>query len=66
MDPPFLFSIHTLHEVLMEVDCSNCGSQYEVIFNEEQTTSETPLFCSFCGESIDGQKNDFWDEEPDF
>jgi DNA-directed RNA polymerase subunit RPC12/RpoP len=41
----------------MEVDCSNCGSIYDIRFNEEQTTEDKPLFCSFCGENIDEEED---------
>lgn len=37
----------------MELDCPNCGSICEITYNSDQTTEEHPLFCPFCGESVD-------------
>jgi transcription elongation factor Elf1 len=37
----------------MEIDCPNCGSICDVVFEEDQTTETHPLFCPFCGENID-------------
>ncbi len=42
----------------MKIDCVNCGSIYKVEFNDDETTEEFPLFCSFCGESIDGERDE--------
>lgn len=37
----------------MELDCPNCGSICVINYDSDQTTEEHPLFCPFCGESVD-------------
>ena len=47
-------------------DCSNCESVYSVDFNDGDVTEEIPLFCPFCGESLendDDLDDDYDDEE---
>lgn len=50
----------------MEVDCPNCGSICDVVFDEEQTTEVHPLFCPFCGESVDELFYTEEDEDGDY
>jgi hypothetical protein len=37
----------------MEVNCTHCGSMCRVDFEEDEATELQPLFCPFCGESVD-------------
>jgi PHP family Zn ribbon phosphoesterase len=43
--------------------CDNCESVYSVDFNSGEVTEEEPIFCPFCGESI--EEEDLDDEDAD-
>lgn len=47
----------------MELDCPNCGSICQVVFEDDQVTEEHPLFCPFCGESVDEKFCEEQDED---
>jgi rRNA maturation endonuclease Nob1 len=51
-------------EILYELNCENCGAEYEILFNEEQDAN-TPAFCPFCGSDVDTSDIDEEDEDWD-
>ena len=52
------------NQKFITTNCSNCESAYSVDFNEGDVTEEEPLFCPFCGESMEDEDlDDEYDDE---
>ncbi len=59
-------------DILYELNCEECGAEYEILFNEDQA-QDTPNFCPFCGSEVDmsdvdeEMEDDEWDlDDADF
>jgi hypothetical protein len=44
-------------------DCSNCESVFDLVFMEELVSEELPQYCPFCGELIEGFRDDTEEDE---
>ena len=44
-------------------ECENCESTFEVAFEEDYVSDETPSFCPFCGERIEVLSEEYIDDE---
>ena len=41
-------------EKIITADCDSCESTFEIAYETEFVSDETPTFCPFCGEIIEG------------
>jgi len=39
-----------LDDTILEIICDDCGSEYELSYNEEEF--ESPIYCPFCGTDL--------------
>ena len=46
-------------------NCDNCESAFSIDFNDGEVTEEEPIFCPFCGESMEDEDGDLDDEDAD-
>ena len=52
-----------MSEKLITAECEECESTFEVAFEEDYVSDETPSFCPFCGEPIDSLSEDEYIED---
>ena len=43
--------------------CSQCESNFELVYEEELVSDDTPSFCPFCGEKIEDIIEEYIDED---
>ena len=46
-------------------ECDECESTFEIAYEEELVSEETPSFCPFCGERIENLVEEEFDESED-
>jgi len=44
-------------------ECLECESSYQIEFQTQLTSKDTPMFCPFCGEEIEDYNEELIDEE---
>ncbi len=52
-----------MSEKLITAECENCESAFEVAFEEDYVSDESPSFCPFCGEKIEVLSEEYIDDE---
>ena len=52
-----------MSEKLITAGCGECESTFEVAFEEDYVSDETPSFCPFCGERIEVLNEEYIDDE---
>jgi hypothetical protein len=52
-----------MSEKLITAECEECESTFEVAFEEDFVSEETPSFCPFCGERIEVLSEEYIDDE---
>jgi len=50
-----------MSEKLIQAECESCESSFEMSYEEDYVSGETPSFCPFCGEKIEVIEEDFID-----
>ena len=50
---------------LVQGECLNCESSFEVAYVEQLVSTELPEHCPFCGEIIEDIQEEYIDEEND-
>jgi NAD-dependent SIR2 family protein deacetylase len=50
---------------LVEGECLNCQSSYEVAYVEQLVSEELPEHCPFCGEVIEDIREEYIDPDDD-
>jgi len=48
---------------LVTGECENCESSFEIAYNENLVSDDTPSFCPFCGEAIEDIQEEYIDED---
>ena len=52
-----------MSEKLISAECEECESTFEVAFEEDYVSDESPSFCPFCGERIEVLNEEYIDDE---
>jgi rRNA maturation endonuclease Nob1 len=52
-----------MSEKITTAECENCESTFEVAFEEDYVSDESPSFCPFCGERIEVLNEEYIDDE---
>ena len=52
-----------MSEKITTAECGECESTFEVAFEEDYVSDETPSFCPFCGERIEVLNEEYIDDE---
>jgi hypothetical protein len=52
-----------MSEKLITAECEECESTFEVAFEEDFVSEESPSFCPFCGERIEVLSEEYIDDE---
>ena len=50
---------------LVQGECLNCESSFEVAYVEQLVSTELPEHCPFCGEIIEDIQEEYIDDEDD-
>ena len=50
-------------EKVITAECSQCESNFELVYEEELVSDDTPSFCPFCGEKIEDIIEEYIDED---
>jgi hypothetical protein len=52
-----------MSEKIITAECENCESSFELAYEEDYVSEETPSFCPFCGEKIEVLGEEYIDDE---
>lgn len=48
---------------VVKVSCEACDTEYTITYDITSTTKDKPIYCSFCGEDLDIDEKETFEEE---
>jgi DNA-directed RNA polymerase subunit RPC12/RpoP len=62
-EKPLNFERRIIIEKVITAECSECESSFELVYEEELVSDDTPSFCPFCGEKIEDIQEEYIDQD---
>ena len=50
-------------EKIITADCSECESNFQLVYEEELVSEPVPCFCPFCGEKIEDIQEEYIEDD---